>query len=413
MFHYLDNAATTQTRPEAAQAAVTAMTEEWGNPSSRYAFGQEASGRLKEHRAQVAAGLGCRPEEVYFLSCGTEGDNWAIAAAVEKNRRKGKHIITTAIEHAAVLEPVKALAAQGYEVTYLKPDRSGHVSADALRAALRPDTVLEPIRELERQGYEVTWLQPDQQGIITAEQVEAALRPDTILVAMMLVNNELGTLLPVAEAAQAIRDAGSPALLHCDAVQAFLKVPFTPAELGVDLLTLSGHKIRAPKGIGVQYIRRGLNLKPLLTGGGQEGGLRPGTEPTAQAAALAAACAAWQEDYPARIQEIKEYALESLSAVPGLEIISRGDAPHICAVSLPGYPSEMLVRELSDRGVYVSSGSACHRGKPSHVFAALGLPKRTLMGVLRVSFSPESTRADVDALAGGLTEITKTRIAAR
>ena len=198
-----------------------------------------------------------------------------------------------------------------------------------------------------------------------------------------------------------------------DAVQAFLKVPFTPAELGVDLLTLSGHKIRAPKGIGVQYIRRGLNLKPLLTGGGQEGGLRPGTEPTAQAAALAAACAAWQEDYPARIQGIKEYALESLSAVPGLEIISRGDAPHICAVSLPGYPSEMLVRELSDRGVYVSSGSACHRGKPSHVFAALGLPKRTLMGVLRVSFSPESTRADVDALAGGLTEITKTRIAAR
>lgn len=374
MFHYLDNAATTQTRPEAAQAAVTAMTEEWGNPSSRYAFGQEASGRLKEHRAQVAAGLGCRPEEVYFLSCGTEGDNWAIAAAVEKNRRKGKHIITTAIEHAAVLEP---------------------------------------IRELERQGYEVTWLQPDQQGIITAEQVEAALRPDTILVAMMLVNNELGTLLPVAEAAQAIRDAGSPALLHCDAVQAFLKVPFTPAELGVDLLTLSGHKIRAPKGIGVQYIRRGLNLRPLLTGGGQEGGLRPGTEPTAQAAALAAACAAWQEDYPARIQEVKEYALESLSAVPGLEIISRGDAPHICAVSLPGYPSEMLVRELSDRGVYVSSGSACHRGKPSHVFAALGLPKRTLMGVLRVSFSPESTRADVDALAGGLTEITKTRIAAR
>ena len=132
-----------------------------------------------------------------------------------------------------------------------------------------------------------------------------------------------------------------------------------------------------------------------------------------EAAALAAACAAWQEDYPARIQEIKEYALESLSAVPRLEIISRGDAPHICAVSLPGYPSEMLVRELSDRGVYVSSGSACHRGKPSHVFAALGLPKRTLMGVLRVSFSPESTRADVDALAGGLTEITKTRIAAR
>lgn len=374
MIHYFDNAATTPVRPEAVQAAVEAMTEGWGNPSSRYALGREAAARVAGWRGDVAAGLGCRPEEVFFTSCGSEGDNWAIRGAVELGKRRGSHIITTAIEHAAVLEPC---------------------------------------RELERQGYEVTYLRPDREGNISLEELEAALRPDTVLVSMMLVNNELGTLLPVAEAAQAIRDAGSPALLHCDAVQAFLKVPFTPAELGVDLLTLSGHKIRAPKGIGVQYIRRGLNLKPLLTGGGQEGGLRPGTEPTAQAAALAAACAAWQEDYPARIQEIKEYALESLSAVPGLEIISRGDAPHICAVSLPGYPSEMLVRELSDRGVYVSSGSACHRGKPSHVFAALGLPKRTLMGVLRVSFSPESTRADVDALAGGLTEITKTRIAAR
>ena len=233
MFHYLDNAATTQTRPEAAQAAVTAMTEEWGNPSSRYAFGQEASGRLKEHRAQVAAGLGCRPEEVYFLSCGTEGDNWAIAAAVEKNRRKGKHIITTAIEHAAVLEP---------------------------------------IRELERQGYEVTWLQPDQQGIITAEQVEAALRPDTILVAMMLVNNELGTVLPVAETARAIRAARCPALLHCDAVQGFLKVPFTPEGLGVDTLAVSGHKVHAPKGIGALYIRRGAEAAAADPGGRTGGG---------------------------------------------------------------------------------------------------------------------------------------------
>ena len=230
---YLDNAATTRVCPEAARAALEAMTEGYGNPSSGYALGQAAAAALKEHRAAVAGRLGCAPEELIFTSCGTEGDNWAVRAAAEYGRRKGRHIITTAIEHAAVLEPVKVLAAQGYEVTYLKPDRSGHVSPDALRAALRPDTVL---------------------------------------VSMMLVNNELGTLLPVAEAAQSIRDAGSPALLHCDAVQAFLKVPFTPAELGVDLLTLSGHKIRAPKGIGVQYIRRGLNLKPLLTGGGQEGG---------------------------------------------------------------------------------------------------------------------------------------------
>ena len=369
MFHYLDNAATTQTRPEAAQAAVTAMTEEWGNPSSRYAFGQEASGRLKEHRAQVAAGLGCRPEEVYFLSCGTEGDNWAIAAAVEKNRRKGKHIITTAIEHAAVLEP---------------------------------------IRELERQGYEVTWLQPDQQGIITAEQVEAALRPDTILVAMMLVNNELGTVLPVAETARAIRAARCPALLHCDAVQGFLKVPFTPEGLGVDTLAVSGHKVHAPKGIGALYIRRGLRLPPLIRGGGQEEGLRSGTEPTAQTAAFAAAVEAGRASLErdlAHMRELKDYAARTLrEQVPGLELIGAGTAPHILPVTLPGYKSEVVLRFLSDRGIYVSSGSTCHKGKPSHVYAALKLPKPQLDGILRISFSYDTAREDVDALVQGLKE---------
>ena len=369
MFHYLDNAATTQTRPEAAQAAVTAMTEEWGNPSSRYAFGQEASGRLKEHRAQVAAGLGCRPEEVYFLSCGTEGDNWAIAAAVEKNRRKGKHIITTAIEHAAVLEP---------------------------------------IRELERQGYEVTWLQPDQQGIITAEQVEAALRPDTILVAMILVNNELGTVLPVAETARAIRAARCPAMLHCDAVQGFLKVPFTPEGLGVDTLAVSGHKVHAPKGIGALYIRRGLRLPPLIRGGGQEEGLRSGTEPTAQTAAFAAAVEAGRASLErdlAHMRELKDYAARTLrEQVPGLELIGAGTAPHILPVTLPGYKSEVVLRFLSDRGIYVSSGSACHKGKPSHVYAALKLPKPQLDGILRISFSYDTAWEDVDALVQGLKE---------
>ena len=183
MIHYFDNAATTPVRPEAVQAAVEAMTEGWGNPSSRYALGSQAAATVKQHRAQVAAGLGCKPEELFFTSCGTEGDNWAIQGAVELGRRTGKHIITTAYEHAAVLETCRAL---------------------------------------EREGYEVTYLQPDREGNLSLEELEGALRPDTVLVSMMLVNNELGTLLPVAEAAQAIRDAGSPALLHCDAVQAFL-----------------------------------------------------------------------------------------------------------------------------------------------------------------------------------------------
>jgi len=371
---YLDSAATTRVCQEAAQAALEVMTRDYGNPSSGHALGRAAAARLQEDRALVAQRLGCEPEEVYFTSCGTEGDNWSIRAALEYGKRRGRHLITSAIEHSAVLEQVKALAAEGYEVTYLKPDKSGHIDPAAL---------------------------------------EAALRPDTVLVSLMLVNNELGTLQPVREAAQAIRRSGAPALLHTDAVQGFLKIPFTPEELGVDLLTVSGHKIRAPKGIGAQYIRRGLALSPLLLGGGQESRMRPGTEPTAQIAAFAAACRSWPEDAPARMADLKQYALDTLSGVPGLEILSAGDAPHICAVSLPGYPSEMLVRELSDRGIYVSSGSACHRGKPSHVFAALGLPKRTLMGALRVSFSQENTRQDVDALKDGLLHILETRIAAR
>lgn len=373
---YLDNAATTRVCPEAARAALEAMTEGYGNPSSGYALGQAAAAALKEHRAAVAGRLGCAPEELVFTSCGTEGDNWAVSAAVELNRRKGNHVVTTAIEHSAVLEPMKALQAQGFEVTFLKPDRTGRIDPQA---------------------------------------VAEAIRPDTILVSMMLVNNEVGSLLPVRAAADAIRAAGAPALLHTDAVQGFLKVPFTPRELGADLVTICGHKVRAPKGIGGLYIKKELipKVKPLLLGGGQERGLRPGTEPTAQIAAFAAAVAAWAPGTSEAIREVKDYAAERLSAIDGVELIDKGDAPHILPISLPAFSGQSLVEALGSQGVYVSSGSACHRGKPSHVFAALGLPKRTLMGVLRVSFSPESTRADVDALAGGLTEITKTRIAAR
>ncbi len=372
---YLDNAATTRVRPEAAQAALEVMTRDFGNPSTRYALGTAAAERLAADRAVVAQALGCRAEEVVFTSCGTEGDNWAIRATLELGKRKGKHIVTTAIEHSAVLEPLRDLAAQGYEVTYLRPDRNGHISP---------------------------------------AQVEGALRPDTVLVSMMLVNNELGTLLPVREAAEAVRRSGCPALVHTDAVQGFLKVPFTPEGLGVDLLTLSGHKIGAPKGIGALYIRRGLKLRPLLFGGGQEGGLRPGTEPTAQIAALAAACRVWmdhREEYTERMKVVKDHFLSSLqAALPRAVVVSPGDAPHICAVSLPGYPSEMLVRELSDRGICVSAGSACRRGKPSYVFAATGRPKTELLGTLRVSFSPESTPEEADALVSALEEIAQSRV---
>ena len=365
--HYLDNAATTPVRPEAVEAAVAAMTEGWGNPSSRYALGTRAAEGVKAARRDVARALGCAREEVWFTSCGTESDNWAIAGAVELNRRRGRHIITTASEHAAVLEPCRALERQGYEVTYLKPDRWGN---------------------------------------ITPEQVEGALRPDTVLVSMMLVNNEVGSILPVAETARVLRRAGSGALLHCDGVQGFLKVPFTPGGLGVDLLSISGHKIHAPTGGGALYIRRGVKLPPLIRGGGQEEGLRSGTEATAQLAAFAAAARLGRERLEgdlAHLSGLNAYARELLPArVPGVELLTQGGAPHILPISLRGYKSEVVVRFLSDRGICVSSGSACHKGKPSHVFAALGLPKAVLDGVLRVSFSYDTKREDIDALADGL-----------
>lgn len=367
MIHYLDNAATTPVRPEAVRAAVEAMTEEWGNPSARYALGARAAVRMKDWRSDVAAGLGCDAEEVFFTSCGTESDNWAIRAAVDLGRRKGKHIVTTAIEHAAVLEPCRVLEQQGYEVTYLQPGKDGKISGSDLKSALRPDTVL---------------------------------------VSMMLVNNELGTILPVAEAAKAIKDSGCSALLHCDAVQGFLKVPFIPQELGVDLLSVSGHKIHAPKGIGAMYVRKGLKLPPLIRGGGQEGGLRSGTEPTAQIAAFAAAVRAGRatmERDLAHMEDLKGYTVDRLTqAVPGLRILTDGGAAHILPITLPGYKSEVMVRFLSDRDICISSGSACHKGKPSHVYAALKLSKREQDGVLRLSFSYDTTREDVDALTDGL-----------
>ena len=367
MFHYLDNAATTPVRQEAAQAALQAMTEGWGNPSSRYSLGTQAAEQVKTWRKQVADALGCQPNELYFTSCGSEGDNWAIQAAVELGRHKGKHIITSALEHSAVLEPCKALERQGYEVTYLKPDKN---------------------------------------GMLSMEELAAALRPDTVLVSMMLVNNELGTVNPIREVANLIKRSGSPALLHCDAVQGFLKVPFTVKELGADFVAVSGHKIHAPKGIGALYVRNGLKVSPMIRGGGQENGLRSGTEATAQIAAFAAAVQAGKDNLErdlAHMAEMKAYAAQTLQEkVSGLILVGEGTAPHILPISMPGYKSEVVLRFLSDRGVYVSSGSACHKGKPSHVYAALGLQKKILDGVLRISFSYDTTREDIDALAEGL-----------
>ena len=364
---YFDNAATTPVPKAVADAMYEVLTAHFGNPSSQYPMGVEMKKAVEGWRSVIAGALGCPAERLYFTSCGTESDNWAIQAALWQNRHKGRHIITTAVEHSAVLEPCRLLAQQGYEVTCLKPGRDGN---------------------------------------ITAEQVAGALREDTALVSVMLVNNETGCVFPVADIAALLREKGSPALLHCDAVQGFLKGPCDPEGWGVDLMSLSGHKIGGPKGVGALYIGpRVRNPRPLLPGGGQERGARSGTEATAQIAGFAKAAALRLEDYDAKLAHmaaLKAYCREKLLAMGGVVPVGEGTAPHILAVSLVGYPSANIVADLGAQGICISAGSACHQGKASHVVSALGLDKRTAAGVIRISFSPDNIREDVDVLCQAL-----------
>ena len=364
---YLDNAATTPVPKAVADAVYDVLLHHCGNPSSQYPAGQEMKKAVEGWRAVIAGALHCPPEHLHFTSCGTESDNWAIQAAVWQGRHTGRHIITTAVEHSAILEPCKLLAQQGYDVTYLKPGRDGS---------------------------------------ITVEQVADALRENTVLVSMMLVNNETGCVFPVAETARLLREKKSPALLHCDAVQGFLKVPCDPAGWGVDMMSLSGHKLGAPKGIGALYIGPRLREPhPLLPGGGQERGLRSGTEATAQIAGFARAVELRLEDYDAKIAHmaaLRDDCREKLLAMGGVVPVGAGTAPHILSVSLVGYPSGNIVTELGAEGICISAGSACHQGKASHVVSALGLDKKTAAGVIRISFSPDNTTEDVDALCDAL-----------
>ena len=361
--HYLDYAATTPVSSAVATAMVDALTKNYGNPSAQYSVGRTAKALVDEGRNTIAKALGCQSNQLFFTSCGTESDNWAIRAALHQNRRVGKHIITTAVEHSAVIQLMKALEQEGYEVTYLKPDRA---------------------------------------GTITTQQVADALREDTALVSMMLVNNETGVCYPISEVAALLRIRQSSALLHTDAVQGFLKIPFTAKDLGADFISISAHKIGGPKGIGALYIGNKVkNPRPMFFGGGQEFGLRAGTEPVAQIIGFAKAVEYRVQNLDAILSHtgsIRNYALDRLAAIPDLEVVGRGDAPHILAVSLPGYPSQNIVSELDARGIYVSAGSACHQGKASHVLTAMGLDKRTAAGTIRISFGEDTTRGNIDAL---------------
>lgn len=364
--HYLDNSATTQVLPSVAQKAVELMVDEFGNPSSLHTRGFRARKLLEEARAQVAQRLGAQPEEITFTSGGTESNNLAIFGAAQARRRLGNKIVTTAAEHDSVLNPCRALEKQGFEVVYLKPDATGHLPEEALAQAIDEKT---------------------------------------ILVSVMLVNNETGAIFPVQAAGRAIRRNKAPALLHVDAVQGFGKLPFTVKKLGADLLTLSGHKIHGPKGIGALYVKKGVRILPQALGGGQERGMRSGTESVPLICALGEAVRLLPpaEEALEQVGKLNTLLREKLAQMPEVTVHSPEDGlPYVLNFSAGRVRGETMLHFLAERGVYVSSGSACGKAKPSHVLEAMDLPREQVESALRVSFSRFSTPADVEALVDGL-----------
>lgn len=360
---YLDNSATTKPCPEAVEAMIQAVTSGWANPSALYNFGIDAARALRNARAKVANALGAEHDRVFFTSGGTEADNWAIMGTVSRFGKRGKHIVTTAIEHHAVLNCMKQLQNQGFEITYLQPDALGRISADALKEALRPDT---------------------------------------FLVSIMMVNNETGAIMPISQMAKLTHRVCPDAVFHTDAVQGFLKVPFSAKTLEADLISISAHKVHGPKGAGALYISPRLkSFPPLLMGGGQESGYRSGTEGTPAILGFAAACAAIGATY--RQDSIREKALidglvEKLSALDGVVINGTHDAPHILSLSIPGVPTQNSINILQDAEICVSAGSACAKGHRSHVMTAMKLPGDVIDGSFRVSICKDTAQEELDKL---------------
>ena len=360
---YLDNSATTRPCPEAVEAMTKALTENWGNPSALYNFGFDAAHNLRDARHKVAAAMGAEYDRVFFTSGGTEADNWAIYGTIKRFGKRGKHIITTAIEHHAVLNCMK---------------------------------------DLESQGFEVTYLQPDELGRITLDSLKAALRKDTILVSIMMVNNEAGSVMPISAMAKLTHKLCPNALFHTDAVQGFLKVPFSAKTLGADLISISSHKVHGPKGCGALYISPKLKSFPaLLIGGGQESGYRSGTEGTPAIFSFAAACTAGAATFKADIaheKELLQQLVEKLSALPGVQINGAHEAPHILSLSIPGVPTQNTINILQDHGICVSAGSACAKGHRSHVLEAMHVSPEAMDSSFRVSLCKENTAEELDIL---------------
>lgn len=364
---YFDNAATTRVCKEASEAALFAMDKAFGNPSSLHGLGIEAEKLINFSKEQVAVALNCNADEILFTSGATESNNMAILGLAANYGKRKRRVVTTAIEHPSVAEPFEKLRSMGYEVCVINPNENGEITADMLIDAVDGNTCL---------------------------------------ISAMLVNNETGYILPIVKAFSEIKRYFPECYTHCDAVQGFEKLPIKAKAFCADAISFSGHKIYAPKGVGGLYIKKGVRIAPLLIGGGQQKNLRSGTESVPMIYALGKTVEALTPTISQRydsVSEIRNYAVSKLSEIEGIVINSKENAsPYILSISLPGYKSETLLHFLEQSDIYVSSGSACSRGKKSGVLSAFGLGDKLIDSTIRISFSIDSDKSQIDALASEL-----------
>lgn len=362
---YLDNSATTKTAKEAVDIMLEAMQKDYGNPSSKHMFGVTAENYIKDAAAVFAGLFKCQEKEIIFTSGGTESNNMAIIGGALANKRRGMHVIVSSVEHSSVKEPFRYLSELGFEVEYLPVDENGVIIMDGLKNALREDT---------------------------------------ILVSTMMVNNEIGAVEPVEAMAEIIHAFNKDIIFHVDAIQSFGKYRIVPKRMGIDMLSVSGHKIHGPKGTGILYVRDKVKIKPLILGGGQQKGMRSGTENVPGIAGLGAAARLAYTDFDAkvgRIRQVKDSFVKGISEIEGTQVNGRTDelsAPHIVSVSFPGVRAEVLLHALEDKNIYVSSGSACSSNRPelSSTLQAIGLDKDLLDSTLRFSFCADTTIEEIN-----------------
>ena len=380
---YLDNSATTKCFDEVIEAVESEMKEFYGNPSSMHNKGFEAEKKIRETTKIIANTLKCDESEIIYTSGGTESDNMALIGIARAYKRSGKHIITSSIEHAAILQSAEFLKEEGYEITYLPTDS---------------------------------------EGVVSLEELEKSIREDTILVSVMGVNNEIGTVEPIEEISKIIKKKNPNTLFHVDAVQAYGKIKLIPKRMGIDLLSVSGHKIHGPKGIGFLYVSYKVKIKPIIYGGGQQKNLRSGTQNVCGIMGLGAAVNRIFENFEEdtlRMRELREYMISEISKCDGITINgAKGEkaAPHIISVSVKGVRAEVLLHSLEDKGIYVSSGSACASNKPavSETLKAIGVEKDLLDSTIRFSFSVLTTKEEIDYTLGVFKEtIEKLRLYVR